>query len=150
MKKKKRPPKFGASHQHYTRSEKSVTSPVMIRRHLHHMNHPLDLRCHPLQYVCSPFEVEGKGELISEVMVEMVGEVMVEMVREVVIHLSRCCLLRYPPYLPITQDFYTPTDLHITFHTPRHLHIFTISGIARASLHSSRSHLIIPYIVSHR
>ena len=51
------------------------------------------------------------------------------------------------PYLPITRDFHTPTDLHITFHIPRHLHIFTISGVARASLHSSSSsryHLIIP------
>ena len=43
---------------------------------------------------------------------------MVEMVREVVVHLSRHCLLQYPLYLPITRDFYTPTDLHITFHTP--------------------------------
>ena len=41
------------------------------------MHHPLDLRCHPLQYVCNPFEVEGEGELIGEVVVEMVGEVMV-------------------------------------------------------------------------
>ena len=48
--------------QCYTRSEKSIASPVMSRRHLHHMDHPLDLRCHPLQYVCSPFEVEGEGE----------------------------------------------------------------------------------------
>ena len=53
------------------------------------MDHPLDLRCHPLQYICSPFEVEGKGELIGEVVVEMVGEVVVEMVREVVVHMSR-------------------------------------------------------------
>ena len=57
------------------------------------MDHLIDLRCHPLQYVCSPFEVEGEGELIAEVVVEMVGEVMVEMVREVVIHMSRLCLL---------------------------------------------------------
>ena len=139
--------------QYYTRSEKSITSQATIMRHLHHMDHPLGLRCHPLQYVCSPFEVEG--ELIGEVMVEMVGEVMLEMVRAVVIHLSRHCLLRYPPYLPITRDFYTPTDLYIIFHTPRHLHIFTISGVARANLHSSRYHLIIPpfiisYIASHR
>ena len=48
--------------QCYTRSEKSIASPVMSRRHLHHMDHPLDVRCHPLQYVCSPFEVEGEGE----------------------------------------------------------------------------------------
>ena len=41
------------------------------------MHHPLDLQCHPLQYVCNPFEVEGEGELIGEVVVEMVGEVMV-------------------------------------------------------------------------
>ena len=66
------------------------------------MDHPLDLWCHPLQYVCSPFKVEGKGELIDDVVVEMVGEVMVEMARKVVVHLSRHCLLRYPPYLPIT------------------------------------------------
>ena len=64
------------------------------------MDHPLDLRCHPLQYVCSPFKVEGEGELIDKVVVEMVGEVMVEMVREVVVHLSRHCLLRYPPPPP--------------------------------------------------
>ena len=54
------------------------------------MDHPLDLRSHPLQYICSPFEVEGegKGELIAEVVVEMVGEVMVQIVRAVVVHLS--------------------------------------------------------------
>ena len=53
------------------------------------MDHPLDLRCHPLKYICSPFEVEeeGDGELIDEIVVEMVGDVMVEMVREVVVHL---------------------------------------------------------------
>ena len=75
------------------------------------MDHPLDLRCHPLQYLCSPFKVEGEGggDLIAEVMVEIVGEVMVEMVRAVVVHLSQLCLLRYTPYLPLTRDFYTPT-----------------------------------------
>ena len=140
----------------YTRSEKSIASPATIRRHLHHMDHPLDLRCHPLQYVCSPFEVDGEGEkeLIDEVVVEIVAEVMVEMVRAVVVHLSRHYLLRYPPYLLITRDFYTPIVLHITFHTSRHLHIFTISGVARASLNRSRYHLIIPlfipYIASHQ
>ena len=41
-----------------------------------------------------PFEVDGEGELIGEVVVEMVGEVMVEMVRAVMVHLSRHCLLR--------------------------------------------------------
>ena len=139
----------------YTISEKSIASPTTIKRHLHHMDHPLDLWCYLLQYVCNPFEVEGEGELIDEVMVEMVGEVMVEMVREVVVHLSRHCLLRHPPYLPITRDFYTPTDLHITFHTLRHLHIFTISGVAKAIFYRSRYHLIIlsfiiPCIASHR
>ena len=76
--------------QCYTRSEKSIASSATIRRYLHHMDHPLDLRCHPLQYVCSSFEVkgEGEGELIAEIVVEMVGEVMVEMVRAVVVHLS--------------------------------------------------------------
>ena len=78
--------------QCYTILEKSIASPATIRKHLHHMDHPLDLWCHPLQYVCSPFEVEGEGEeegeLVVEVMVEMVGEVMVEMVRAVVVHLS--------------------------------------------------------------
>ena len=84
-------------YQCYTRSEKSIASLTMIRRHLHHMDHPLDLRCHPLQYVCSPFEVKGEGELIGEVVVKMVAELMVEMVRAVVVYLSRHCLLRYPP-----------------------------------------------------
>ena len=166
------PPVWGATYirlldQCYTRSEKSIVSPATIRRHLHHMDHPLDLGCHLLQYAYSPFEVEGEGEgegeLIAEVVVEMVGEAMVQMVRAIVVHLSRLCLLRYPPYLPLT--FHTPTHLHITshtprhlhitFHTPRHLHIFTISGVARASVHGSGYHLlitpfIIPYIASHR
>ena len=52
------------------------------------MDHPLNLQCHLLQFVCSPFEGEGEGELIDEVMVEMVAEVVVEMVKEVVVHLS--------------------------------------------------------------
>ena len=39
------------------------------------MDHPLDFWYHPLQYVCSPFEVKGEGELIGEVVVEMVAEV---------------------------------------------------------------------------
>ena len=65
------------------------------------MDHPLDLRWH-LLHMDHPFEVEGEGELIDEVLVEMVGKVVVEMVREVVVHLSRHCLLPYPPYLPIT------------------------------------------------
>ena len=85
--------------QCYTISKKSIASSATIMRHIHHMDHPLDLRCHPLQYVCSLFEVKGKGELIGEVLVEMVGEVMVEMVREVVVHLIRHCLLRYSPIL---------------------------------------------------
>ena len=49
------------------------------------MNHPLDLQCHSLEFVCSPFEIKGEGELIGEVVVEMVGEVVVEMVGEVVV-----------------------------------------------------------------
>ena len=83
------------------RASHHIASSATIRRHLHHMDHPLDLWCHSLQYVCNPFEVEGEGEgeLIAEVVVEMVGEVMVEMVRAVVVHLSRLCLLRYPPIL---------------------------------------------------
>ena len=80
-----------------------------IRRHLLHVDHPLDLRCHPLQFVCSPFEVRRKGELIGKVMVEMVAEVVVKMVREVVVHLSRHCHHYHPlrylhpilPYFPI-------------------------------------------------
>ena len=98
----------------YTRSEKSIASPATIRRHLHHMDHQLDLRCHPLQYICSPFKVEGERELISEVVVEMVAEVTIMMVRAVLVHLSRHCLLRYPSYLPITRDFYTPT-YHLSY-----------------------------------
>ena len=69
--------------QCYTRSERKGASPTTIKRHLLHMDHPLDFRCHPLQFVCSSFLVEGEGELIGEVVVEMIGEVVVEMVREV-------------------------------------------------------------------
>ena len=76
----------------YTRSERRGASPYTIRRHLLHMDHPLDLQCHLLQFTCSPFEVEGEGELI--------GEVVVEMVREVIVHLSQHCLLPYPPPPP--------------------------------------------------
>ena len=79
--------------QCYTRSKKSIALSAIIRKHIHHMDHLLGLQCHPIQYVCSPFEVKGKGELIDEVVVEMVGEVMVEMVRAIVVHLSRHCLL---------------------------------------------------------
>ena len=85
--------------QCYIRLERSITSSTMIRRHLLHMGHHLDLRCHPLQFVCSPFEVEVEEELIGEVVVRMVGKVVVEMVREVVVNLSRHCLLPYPPLI---------------------------------------------------
>ena len=50
------------------------------------MDHRVDLRCHPLQHICSPFEVKGEGEgegegkLIAEVVLEMVGQVMVQTV----------------------------------------------------------------------
>ena len=54
-------------------------------RHLLHVNYPLDLRCYLLQFVCNPFEVEGEGDLIGEVVAERVGEVVVEKVREVVV-----------------------------------------------------------------
>ena len=51
------------------------------------MDHRLDLRCHPLNHVCSPFEVEGEGEaegeLIAEVVLEMMGQVMVQTVTAV-------------------------------------------------------------------
>ena len=40
------------------------------------MDHRLDLRCHPLQHVCSPFEVKGEGEGEGEVEGELIGEVM--------------------------------------------------------------------------
>ena len=75
---------------HQIGEEHRIASSATIMRHLLYMDHPLDLKCHPLQFVCSPFEVEGggEGELMGEVVVEMVGEVMVEMVREVVVHLS--------------------------------------------------------------
>ena len=78
-------------YQCYTRSERSIASSATIKRHLLHMGHHLDLWCHPLQFVCSPFEVEVEGELIGEVVVEMVGKV--------VVHLSQHCLLPYPPIL---------------------------------------------------
>ena len=115
--------------QCYTRSEKSITSPTTIRRHLHHIDYPVDLRCHPLQYVCSPFEVEGEGEgeLIGEVVVEMVGKVMVEMVREVVVHLSRHCLLRYPLILTHHPRFIYPHRLTHRFPYPQTLtHLYHI------------------------
>ena len=46
------------------------------------MDHRLDLRCHPLQHICSLFEIEGEGEgeLIAKVVLEMVGQVMVQTV----------------------------------------------------------------------
>ena len=69
----------------YTKSERRGASPATIRRHLIHMGHHLDLLCHPLQFVCSPFDVKVEGELI--------GEVVVKMVSKVVVHLSRHCLL---------------------------------------------------------
>ena len=98
--------------QCYTRSEKIIASPATIKRHLHNMDHPLDLQCHPLQYVCSSFkvEVEGEGELITEVMVEMV--------MAVVVHLSRHCLLQYPPPPILTRHprFLYPHTL--THHLP--------------------------------
>ena len=119
--------------QCYTRSERSITSLDTIRRHLLHVDHPLDLRCHPFQFVYSPFEVEGKGELtgevvivmVGEVVVEIVGEVMVEMVREVVVHLSQHChhyhplpylhpILRYTPIL--THHSILPYTLILTYH----------------------------------
>ena len=145
--------------QCYTRSNRSITSPATIRRHLLHIGHRLDLQCHLLQLICSPFEVEVEGELI--------GEVVVEMGREVVVHLSRHCLLPYPlilthhrilPYFPILTHHPILLYPHkLTHHLsyPRHLHIFTISSVTKASLHSSRYHLIIPpfiilYIASHR
>ena len=114
--------------QSYTRSKKSIASPATIRRHLHHMDHPLDLQCHPLPYVCSPFEVEGEGEeeLIEKVVVEMVGKVMVEVVRAVVVHLSRRrhCLLRYhpppptpPPPPPPPPHTYSSPEIFIPPHT---------------------------------
>ena len=65
----------------YTRSEKTIASRGTLRRLPHHMDHRLDLRCHPLLHVCSPFEVEGEaeaeGELSTKVVLEMVGQVMV-------------------------------------------------------------------------
>ena len=101
------------------------------------VDHPLDLRCHPLQFVCSPFEVEGEGGLIGkvvikmvcevmvgmvgEVVVEIVGEVVVEMVREVVVHLSRHYhhyhpLLYLHPILPYPHT-YPSSDTSICPHT---------------------------------
>ena len=71
----------------YTRSEKTIASPGTLRRLPHHMDHRLDLQCHPLQHVCNPFEVEGEGEaegeLIAEVVLEMEGYVMVQTVTTV-------------------------------------------------------------------
>ena len=97
-------------YQYYTRSERSIASPATIKRHLLHMDNLLDRWCHPLQFVCSPFKMEGEGELISEVVVEMV--------REVVVHLSRHDLL---PYFPHT---YPSPDTSILPHTYTSLDIF--------------------------
>ena len=63
---------------HQIGEERRIASLDTIMRHLLHIDHPLDLQCHPLQFVSSPFEVEG--ELIGEVVIVMVGEVVVEMV----------------------------------------------------------------------
>ena len=79
---------------HIARSEKSIASPDTIRRHLNHMDHILDLQCHPIRYVCNPCKVEGK--LIGEVVVKMVGKVIVKMMRAIVVRLSRHYLLQYP------------------------------------------------------
>ena len=144
--------------QCYTISEKSIASSATIRRHLHHMDHPLDLRCHPLQYVCNPFEVDGEGELIGEVVVEMVGEVMVEMVMEVVVHLSRHCLLQYPPspYAYPLLEIFIPPQTYTSPSIPSDTYTsLPYPIVVKASLHSIRYHLIIPpfiipYIASHR
>ena len=51
-----------------------------MRRHLRHMDHPLNLLRHPLQLGCERSEVEGKGEVVGEVVVDLV-----ELVSEVVV-----------------------------------------------------------------
>ena len=51
-----------------------------IRRHLRHMDHPLNLIRHPLQLGCSRSEVVGEGEVVGEVVVDLV-----ELVSEVVV-----------------------------------------------------------------
>ena len=146
--------------QCYTRSEMSIASLDTIGRHLLHVDHPLDLWCHPLRFVCSSFKMEGERQLIGEVVVEMVGEVVVKMVgevvvkmeREIVVHLSRHYhhyhplpylhpILPYPQYLPITRYFHTPSYLPITryFHTP---HILTHHSIL---LYPHRLIHLLPY-----
>ena len=71
----------------------------------------IDLRCHPLQCVCSPFEVEG----------ELIAEVVVEMVRAVVVHLSQLCLLRYPPILTPHLPYPHTLTHHVSYpHTLTH------------------------------
>ena len=52
--------------------------------------------------------------------------------------LTHHSILPYFPTLTHHQILLCPIDLHITFYTPRHLQIFTISGVARVSLHNSR------------
>ena len=113
--------------QCYTISEKTIASPTTLRRLLHHMDHPLDLWCHPLQYVCSPFEIEGKGEgeLIAQVAVEMVDEVMVQIVRAVVVHLSRYFLLRSPPPPPILTPYPRCLYPHTLTHHFQYPHTLT-------------------------
>ena len=68
--------------------------------------HPLDPLCHPLQYVCSPFVIEGEGEFIVEVLVMMV--------REVVVHQSLHYLLPYPPppHTYPSPDIFIPTQTY--------------------------------------
>ena len=106
--------------QCYTRSEKTIISTATLRRLLHHMNHPLDLWSHLLQYICSPFEVGGEGELIAEVVVKMVGEVMVQIVRAVVVHFSRLCLLQYPPKLTLSPEMFIPLHTDTSPSIPPH------------------------------
>ena len=80
--------------QCYTKSKRSIAPLDTITRHLLHVDHPLDLWCHPLQFVCSPFEVEGEEELIDKVVIVMVGEVIVEMVGEVMVEMVRAVMER--------------------------------------------------------
>ena len=76
------------------------------------MDHPLDLRCHPLQYVCSPFEIEGEGEgkyRRGRGQDGGRGHGPYSERNRGTLEPTLPTSIPPPPYLPLTRDVYTPT-----------------------------------------